>query len=472
MGVIPFPLSSSPGIKNSENGGRLINAYAEKLGDQARDPYLWRRSPGLVQRGDSTFTHARGFLAVSGALLGAFNGELVVFSSGFTPTTLGALAGTKPVTFARNNVTPTPDIVCVTENGAFTCTTSGAPTPFADLDLPQPNSVTQLDGFFLWTIGDGRVFASDINAPSVSALSFTTAQSRPDGLLRGVAYAKRFWAFGQNSIEVYSDAGTQPFAFALEVAIPSGLAGTFAVAGWEEGWANVLQYVADDGVVKRLNGYTPVPVSSFDVNRAIASASDRTALEACVYMHGGHAIWSLTSPGEWTWEQNLTTGLWTERQSYTLAKYWRGSQSVFAFGKWLVGDRTTGLVGEVSETTYKEYTDPLVYSVVSGQAGAFANRIDIPRVDFDFVVGVGVATGTAPIQTDPVALIYFTDDAGDTWKGPYIRALGEQGNTSTRVTLTRQGLTGPIGRQYKIVVSDPVHVALLGAAMDVDLREK
>jgi hypothetical protein len=134
----------------------------------------------------------------------------------------GTLDGTKPVTWAQNNKAPTPDLVVVTENDVYNVTT-GAVTPLGQANLPTPNSVTMLDGFLLFTISDGRVFASALNDVTVDALSFTTCQADPDGLLRGIVSGPLFYAMGQNSIEAYADAGTTPFPLSRQAVIPVGL---------------------------------------------------------------------------------------------------------------------------------------------------------------------------------------------------------------------------------------------------------
>jgi hypothetical protein len=50
---IPFPLSSFPGANPQESAGRLINCYAEPLGEPAKPSapasQVWRGSAGLSQ---------------------------------------------------------------------------------------------------------------------------------------------------------------------------------------------------------------------------------------------------------------------------------------------------------------------------------------------------------------------------------------------------------------------------------------
>jgi hypothetical protein len=470
---IPFPVSSAPGVKPQEGAGRLINCFAEKMEQGAIFPVLWKRSAGLRQILElATYTHLRGAIYLSSTLLVVMDTRVqAVTLSGvtFSAVDLGALAGSDAVTIARNNAA-TPNIVCVSTAGCFNLFTGSAPTAFADADLPASNSVSVLDGYFIWTIGDGRIFASGLNSVSVATNSFTTAQVRPGGLLRGVSFKAEFYAFGPSGCEVYSDAGTSPFPLAFKLAIPRGIAGTHAIAGWEEGWSNQLIWVGDDGVVYRMNGYIPEPISNDDVSRAIQAAilaGQGATLEASVYMQGKHAIWQLTNPGVWTWEFNATTGNWHQRQSFNRNDC-RASRSIRAFNRWIAGDRTTGLLFSIDETYHREANNSLPYILRSGVGAVFPSRLRIPRIDLDFTAAVGDAAGEDPMQTNPSVLIRWSNDGGYSFKNPVTRRLGQQGAGNKRVTVLRGPLTGPTGIVIEMEVDDPVHTGFMGGQMAVE----
>ncbi len=76
-------------------------------------------------------------------------------------------------------------------------------------------------------------------------------------------------------------------------------------------------------------------------------------------------------------------------------------------------------------------------------------------------MGVGRLSAD-PTILDPRALISWSDDGGSRWSSPLSRTLGRQGETRTRLTLLRTGMTGVQGRIWRIDVSDPVYCALLG----------
>lgn len=325
MTAVPFPVTSAPGARPQESAGRLVNAYAVKTEQGARGPLKWLRAPGLRElaavNGRAGY---RGFIEINGSVLAALEGRAVLIAkSGSTVgvTDLGALDGNKLITIAKNNATPVANIVAVTEEGAFNLYTDDVPDNFADPDLPQPNSVSGVKGYFAFTIADGRLFASDLNSVHLNSLSFATAPGR---LLRGVSYRDEWFVFGDNFCQVYRDAGLTPFPFDLAVTIPIGLAGPHAIAGWEPGFTGTMAWVAQDDIVYKLNGYATQPVSTEDVSRDIAATADKSVLEASVHMSNGNAFWVLTRPGFWSWTLNLTTGTWAQRASYGEA-CWRAT---------------------------------------------------------------------------------------------------------------------------------------------------
>jgi hypothetical protein len=471
MADISWPSTSRPGFRPGEGGGRLINSFAEPLGEGARAPLVRRRVPGLVRVSDSALFRCRGLHVVGSTLLAGFTGQMakVDLATGLT-TTLGALSGGDRITIASNNA-GTPDIVAVTDAGAFNLFTGSAPTAFADGDLPaSPTSVAFQAGYFHFSYADGRLFVTGLNAVTVNSTHFTTYQETVGGVTRLVPFNGEMLAMGPFSIGVYRNASNATgHPYSLGDVIGKGLASKFAVAGFQDGFVDQLLWVGDDNVVYHLQGYSPTPVSTPDVVRSIAAVEDKDDLDAIVYMNGAHAIWALSGPS-FTWEHNLSTGQWNERKSHGSSR-WQAQCSIQHQGLWLVGRRDTGRLYRISDGAYTEDGDPLVMELWSVPAAAFPNRIAFPRADFDWMVGQGEAEGEDPIETDPQVSISWSDDGGATWSTPLLRDLGGEGKTRTRISLLRTGLSGPHGRQWKQVVSDPVYAGLLAGAQAAVQRE-
>lgn len=464
---IVFPTSTAPGARPGEGSGRLINCYAEKLENGARSTFSRRRSPGLRLIATSEHVGCRGMHFHNGTLYVAQEDRLskvTTDGTDFTLTDLGALSGAGRVTFARNNKAPIPDILVTTEDDTYEVSDSGAPTSLGDGDLPQALTVDFLDGYFLWTIRDGRFFVSGINDVTVDALDFGKAESQPGGLLRGMGYGEQLVLFGPNVIEFWQNTGNatgSPFSRAST--FPLGLASTFAAAGNEAGFSSIVFVASDNGVYRLDGGYSPTKISSPDLDRLIAAVSDKTTLDVTVSVTAGHR-WATVSGPNFSWVCDLGTGLWHERQSYQKAN-WRGICAVEAFGGWVIGDRETGDIWLLDENYQREGTAPLVLSLISLPTSGFPNRTVVPRADFDVIVGQGLVTGEEPIETDPVCMISWSNDGGNTFSTPLERNLGRLANHQTRVSVNRTGMAGPSGRVWKIDVADPVYTSWLRGDM-------
>lgn len=459
---IPFPRSSQPGQRPGEGQGRLVNCFCEV---ESGAP-TWRPCPGLSSFVGSGLSTPRGAIEVGNLLYWAGENNVVSVSDAGVVTDLGGtLDGTDLVTWARNN-NVTPDVAVVTELGAYRIS-GGAIVAYGDADLPQPNSVCGLDGYLLFTIGDGRVFASDLNATAINALSFGTCQSSPDGLLRGTASGQQFYGWGTSTIEVWQNVGSSPFPLSRVAVIPVGLLARFAIAGWEPGWGLQQIFVASDGTVRRLIGYDPQVISTKDVERAIQSTPNKNDLVACVYIAGGHPFWSLSS-NTWTWEYNAATGLWHERQSYGYP-YWRARTSIRFGNDWVLGDRLSDRVLTVSELALEDDDLPLVVTLESGPGKQFPSRVRVNSGFFDWTAGQGAATGDAD-DTDPQVSVSWSHDGGATWGNPLLRALGQRGQYDRQVRVNRCGLASHHGMRWRLVTSSGVYRTFRGGRMDVEER--
>ena len=472
---IPWPLSSSPGGSSQEGAGRLINAYAEPLGKVieaskklAPPPAVWRKSPGLSLFGASAQTVFRGAFLVDSTIYAAWSGKVSKFTSAGAETLLsGALTGTELVFWAQNNKA-TRDVVAVAPGtGAFSVSTTTV-ISFADPDIGAPNSVCFMDGFFIFSYGDGTLQASGLNDVTIATTDKTKAQSKPGGLSRCITFNGQLVALGPAFGEVYANtANPTGFPFTRSYVLQRGLAGPYALAGHEDGFGSALIWVADDDSVVKHNG-TPIPdkISPPDLDRLIAGISNKTTLEASVYISQGHPKWVIKSP-TFCWEFDLGSKKWNERKSY-LQTTWRAIGGCYAFGQWLVGDTQGGRILKIDPLALDEFGSPLVMQMDSGPVVGFPSLTKVGRADFNFVMGVGIATGVDPTATNPQVGISWSNDGGITYGNEFVRALGRQA-TDTRIMMTRTGMTSNHGRRWRLKISDPVYGAFLGGNQDTRL---
>jgi len=471
---IPFPLSTAPGAFNQEEAGRLVNCYAEPLGKtlgatkgMPTPTVVWRKSPGLSQFGVSTNAGFRGGILIGGTqLYTAWNEKAAIFDAGGSETVLGgALSGSEKVFWARNNKAPTPDIVCVAPSSGAFLVTGSAVSSYPDVDVGSPNSVGFLDGYFIFTYGSGKMQASGLNVTDINTLDFTTEQAKPGGLLRGLPFNGQYYAFGPNHSAVYSNtAEPTGFPFKRSYVIQRGLIGRYAVAGHEDGFGSALIWVADDKSVVMGNGsVNPTKISPPDLDRLIEKLADKNSLEASVYISQGHPKWVLSCPS-FTWEFDIGSQKWNERASYLIPR-WRAISGISAFGRWITGDTTGNRLLYIDETKYNEVSSPLIVQMESGPVLKFPNRTRVARADFNFVTGVGDATGPDPSATVPTVGISWSNDGGFTYGNEIIRRLGAQ-SEAARIIVLKSGQTSNVGRRWRLRVSGEIYCALLGGTQD------
>lgn len=401
---IPFPLSSFPGANPQEGAGRLINCYAEPLGEPAKRsapaPQVWRGSAGLSQHAATGQTTYRGGLIVNNLAYEVYATNVVTVDVAGAVNVLGTMLGTKMVSIARNQA-GAPDVVAVDiDNGAFKLSGGGAPVAYnGGGNLPQPNSVAFQDSYFFFTIADGRVFASGQNALTQNALTTITIQSKADvTLLRGVPFSGLMLFFTTGSCEAWQDAAIAApgFPYAKLSVIEHGLLQLTAIAGFEVGFSELL-WVDQAFTVQWLTpgSLAPLEVSPPDLNRLIeAQVRAGNQIEAGCYSVGGKKFWHVSSPA-WSWEFNLGTKRWNERSSWNGGQYvrWRARGGHPAFGKWLVGDQQSGNLLFVDDTNTTENGSPMLFRIESGPVREFPQEQRIARADFDFVMGVGQVVG-------------------------------------------------------------------------------
>jgi hypothetical protein len=402
---IPFPLSSFPGANPQEGAGRLIGCYAEPLGEPSKPsapaPQVWRGSAGLTRHANTAQSGYRGGLLVNNLSYEVFLNTALTVDAAGNVNVLGAFPGTKKVSIARDQASPNADVVAVdVDNGAYQLSGGGAPVAYNGGGiLPQPDSVCFQDTYFFFTIADGRVFASGQNALTQNALTFITCQAKADvTLLRGIAFSGLLFLFTTGSCEVWQDAANPApaFPYARYTVLEFGLVQSAAIAGWETGFSELLWVAQDFGVYWMTPGsLAPVKVSPSDLDRLIqAQVRAGNLLEAGCYSVGGKKFWHLSSPA-WSWEFNLSTKKWNERQSLKNGVYvrWRAASGHPAFNKWLVGDQQSGNILFVDDTNYSEDGAFMLTRIESGPVRDFPQQLRIARADFDFDFGVGQAVG-------------------------------------------------------------------------------
>lgn len=325
--------------------------------------------------------------------------------------------------------------------------------------FPGASSVDFLDGYTIFTEpNSGRWFISDLYAATtLDALDFATAEGSPDNLVRMFVDHREAIAFGERTIEVYSNTGGADFPFSrVEGAfIERGCIAPASIAKMD----NRVFFIADDRMVYALQGYTPTRVSSTAVEEVLRDAADIADAEGWTYVLAGHHCYVITLPtSAITLVYDAQTNFWHQMRSGTeRSGRWRAQWACLAFGKTLVGDSLGGNLYELDIDTYDE--DGAQRRWIARTPGLYADgaiaRMNTLELECELGVGIGSGQGSAPLVS-----LRTSDDGGHTWSPERTGSMGAMGVTRRRVVWRRNGSFRH--RIIEISGADPVKTTLFG----------
>jgi len=475
MTIVPLEIGtqSNYGRYGQDGAARLINCYAEELGKEGKHPYPVYGCAGLSDFATLTDGGAVRCMIDLDAHLYVVAGRAVyrvdaTGTGGAVP--IGGLASDGHVTMARNRKSPNAQIAVVCD-GIVKIITGVTVADLGDSDLPPPNSVFFLGGFFMFTLPDGRFFWSAIDDSAIDALDFATAEANPDGLVIGKALGQTAVLFGNRSTEFWTLTGDATSVFARQHVINVGC---YAAGSVSEIPIITPQVITDSlafAATDRQGAYAGIcvienlsarKISTHAVDRAVRDEPDPLSITSCSWSDGGHAFYSISgSSFSWCWDS--ATGQWHERQSYGLLR-WK-VRSVQQFGTGLIaGDYTSNKLYRMSNTIFAEGSDALIMTIQTPPVHAFPSELEFLTAYVDVVPGVGLASGDAH-DVDPVLMLSWSDDGINFTGGRHLN-LGRMGQTKKTVHTDQLGQSDV--RTFRFSLSAAVAKGIMGASLDVN----
>lgn len=396
--------------------------------------------------------------------------KLYRISSTWVATELGTLNTTSgPVSVADNGT----HVVIVDGTNAYVWNidTSSYST-ITDPDFEVADQVKFLDGYFIFNrTGTQQWVITGLYDTAFDALDFTSSEGSPDNLV-GIEVANRnLYTFGAQSIEVFYNSGDADFPFARiqGAVIDIGCAAAFSIAKTQ----NTIYWIGGDdssfGAVYRMSGYQAERVSTPAIESVIRgiALSDLADSRAWVYQQGGHVFYCLNLPGiDSTWVFDASTNLWHER---TYNNLWgeerhRAECHTVAHGLNVVGDYENGKLYALDPDVYTDNGAAIRRMRTAPHVSSGLKRLFHHSLQLDIETGVGL-TGTGS-GSDPKAMLQWSDDGGHSWSNEYWQDIGKLGVRRGRVLWRRLGSSRD--RVYRVVISDPVKVVLIGAELSAE----
>jgi hypothetical protein len=124
---------------------------------------------------------------------------------------------------------------------------------------------------------------------------------------------------------------------------------------------------------------------------------------------------------------------------------------------------------EITKSSYLDVDQPIIAEVWSKPIQKFPEQIRVASIWIDMAVGVGIASGTDPIATDPDIEVDWSDDGGQTFSTPRIRKSAGSRLAKPAFASTSAAGRKSQGRIVRVKQSSPVHFGLMGGEMAAEL---
>jgi hypothetical protein len=363
---------------------------AERAG--TRTEFMLRQAPGVrplmsLPNGGAV----RGLRNVEGKLFAVAGTQLYQVTPALNATARGTVPGAGRVSMAHNQAGAGNEVAI--DNGSARYVYDTATLAFGkvtDEAFPGSFMAFYIDQFLGFIEPLGRYWGhSDLaDANSYSSLDRYEAEADPDRIVSAYVSHREVLIFGKDTIEPFVNTGaaTGTFERAANTVVECGCSARFSVAGMD----NSVFFLDDKRIVRRLDGYTPVRISTPGVEQALGecTAAEISRAYAYVWEDRGHKVYYLTVPGRFTFGYDLLSGEWARRG--TGDGPWRLTDLVFWNDQWIGGD-AQGRLYVLDWDYFFDGADALVRERVSGVLADNQNPVTVNEIELLF--GVGGQTG-------------------------------------------------------------------------------
>ena len=470
MAQFPFIGASYAARSAAFDAERCVNLYPETGSPTSKSVVMLLGTPGKRLWATLAGGNIRGLLRFTASV-----GIVVAGANVYKVNTsgVGTLLGTidsqaTPVSMASNG---TQVMIVTGPNGYVLNPVTGVLTQITNPAFTGADTVQFEDGCFVFNkTGTGQFQITSLYSTDIDPLDFATAEGAPDLLLSLLVNHREIWLFGETSTEVFFNSGNVDFPFERinGAFIEQGCAAKFSPAKMDN---TVYWLTADErgyGTVQRAQGYTPQRVSTHALEFAISQMPRIDDAVAYTYQQEGHSFYVLNFPAaQKTWAYDAAVNLWHERawrdpDTNLLEQDRAICQMAFA-NETIVGDWENGNLYVLDLDYFTDNGDPIARVRACPHISDSDYRYQFfDALQIDMQTGVGLTTGQG---SDPQAMLQWSTDGGYSWSNELWAPIGKIGERRTRVKWRRLGRSRD--RVFRVTITDPVRVAMIGASVQV-----
>jgi hypothetical protein len=369
-----------------------------------------------------------------------------------------------------------------------------------------------VDNYFIYNRPNTQQWAaSNLLSPITYGLSYASKFTGPDNLVSMIADHGQVYLLGETTSEVWSDAGTFPFAFQRIPGSSSqhGIAAKFSVAKLGNSFAYLARNNRGQSEIVMMNGYFPQRISTHAVENTLVNQTVSDAI-AYTYQLEGHECYVITFPSlDLTWVYDISTQLWHKwlwiDSTNTYHRHRSNCAALFQ-GVVLVGDWQNGMIYQLDPNNYtdnggtirrvrrcphlvtdlqRQYFDELQIQFqpgigTTGLSNTEGNLVgdpliigslDIYSINFgnEIIIGLQQNINALTPTTNPQAMLRWSSDGGSTWSNEHWSAIGKTGKYRNRIIWRRLGYARD--RVFEVVVTDPVFACIISANLKASVGD-
>jgi hypothetical protein len=477
----PLPLfgSSVASYSKSVSAQRRLNVIVDPRPDGDGGSVAFIGTFGTILFAALPTYPVRGWHVVGNLMYVVSGQSLYSVSPAGTVTFLGTVPGNNKVAMDDNFVQ-----LAIVNGAALYCYTivtgsyqqaalnaAGSFAAVADANFPNgATTIAFIDGrFIVEQFGSRQYFVSgsyDVTAwganTAISSLIYFSKENYPDIGLAVSVFNSLVILWGDTSIEFWQDAGGSPLPYARVQGATQqwGLAAKWSRAAVNNSMIFLAKNPGGLYKVITLGGYSPVPVSTPDIDAILndlSVVSDAVALTYTVY---GHALYQLTFP---TANRSLlydaTTNIWSETQTgLGLTGRHIGELGTTFNSQNYCSDASNGNIYQFYDLAYSDNGQPIKRQLTSKHIRNRGADLGVGQLYIEMETGVGLQSGQG---SNPMMSLEVSKDGGHTFGLPRSKPIGLVGQYKTpRAKWNRCGMSRDF--VFRFTVTDPVKFVVTG----------
>ena len=319
---------------------------------------------------------------------------------------------------------------------------NGVLTQVTDPDLGAVIDFCWVDGYFMTTDGTSLVVTELTDSSQVNPLKYGSSEADPDPVVALVKLRNEVYALNRNTIEVFDNIGGDffPFQRINGAQIQKGVIGTFACCVFVEAIAFLgsgrneepgvylganaaANKISTQEIDQLLHQYTDTQLASVKLE----ARNDKSHQHLYVHLPDRTLVYDAAASG--VLEEHVWFTLTTSVVGFS---QYRARNFVWAYGKWLVGDPQSNLIGKLVQITGHHWGQIVRWEfgtlvVYNEGRGAIFNELELVALTGSIELGINPTISTS----------YAVNGAA--WSQDKTIKVGTTGNTAKRLVWLQQG---------------------------------